>query len=118
MRLAAGRVTAKGVLAKLTGLDTPEDARGLVGLEVGVRRSELPPPAPGEYYLSDLEGLEAIDASGVRLGRVDHFRNTPTGTVAVVRGQREHWIPVVKERIVKVDLVAGQVSFDWDADWS
>jgi 16S rRNA processing protein RimM len=42
--LEAGRVTGKGVLAKLEGIDTPEEARLKVGAEVGVPRSALPPP--------------------------------------------------------------------------
>jgi 16S rRNA processing protein RimM len=112
-----GRVTSKGVLVKLTGIETPEDARLQGGVEIGVRRIDLPTPAPGEYYRTDLEGLEALTKDGEALGRVDHFRATPAGDVVVVRGAREHWIPFVKDRIVKVDLDAGRIVFDWDVDW-
>jgi 16S rRNA processing protein RimM len=112
-----GRVTGKGVLAKFAGIDTPEDARLYVGAELGVARSEMPQTAPGEYYWSDLEGLEARGASGEVLGKVDHFRSTPAGDVVVVRGAREHWIPFVKGRILKVDLEAGHIVLDWASDW-
>lgn len=112
-----GRVTGKGVLAKLEGIDTPEDARLYIGVELGVARSEMPAPKPGEYYLSDLEGLEARGVNDEVLGRVDHFRSTPGGEVVVIRGEREHWIPFVKDRILKVDLDAGRITFDWAADW-
>ncbi len=89
-----------------------------VGIEIAVLRSELPPTAPGEFYWSDLEGLEALTPSGELLGRVDHFRSTPGGDIAVVkRGAKEHWIPFVKDRIVKVDLEAGRIVFDWGVDW-
>jgi 16S rRNA processing protein RimM len=111
------RVTDKGVLAKLEGLESPEEARLKVGLEIGVWRSEMPPPEPGEYYLSDLEGVDAVSASGEPLGRVDHFRSTPGGTVVIVRGEQEHWIPFVKDRIVKVELDARRIVLDWSADW-
>jgi 16S rRNA processing protein RimM len=111
------RVTDKGVLAKLEGLESPEEARLKVGLEIGVWRSQMPPPEPGEYYLSDLEGIEAFSPEGERLGRVDHFRSTPGGTVVVVKGEQEHWIPFVKDRIVKVELDANRVVLDWSADW-
>jgi 16S rRNA processing protein RimM len=111
------RVTDKGVLAKLEGLESPEEARLKVGLEIGVWRSEMPPPEPGEYYLSDLEGIDAVSASGEPLGRVDHFRSTPGGTILIVRGEQELWIPFVKERIVKVDLDARRIVLDWSADW-
>jgi 16S rRNA processing protein RimM len=112
-----GRETGKGILAKLAGIETPEAARLQVGMDIGVPRSALPPAAPGEYYWSDLEGLEAVTKEGAVLGRVDHFRSTPGGDVVVVRGAREHWIPFVKERILQVDLDAGRVVLDWVQDW-
>lgn len=117
VNIAEGRVTDKGVLAKLEGLDSPEEARLLVGMELGVWRSQMPPPEPGEYYLSDLEGIEAMSVSGERLGTIDHFRSTPGGTVVVIRGEQEHWVPFVKDRIVKVELDAGRIVLDWSADW-
>ena len=118
VRLAEARITGKGVLAKLEGVDTPEAARVLVGTELGVWRHELPSPAPGEYYLSDLEGLDVVNTSGEPLGVIDHFRSTPSATVAVVRreGRAEQWVPFVKERIVRIDLAAKQVVLDWPAD--
>ncbi|MET0535944.1 MAG: ribosome maturation factor RimM [Steroidobacter sp.] len=112
-----GRMTAKGVQAKLAGIETPEDARLQTGMEIAVPRSELPPTAPGEYYWSDLEGLEAVTPAGEMLGRVDHFRTTPGGDVVVIRGAREHWVPFVKDRIVKVDLDARRIVLDWGLDW-
>jgi len=112
-----GKVTAKGVLAKLVGVETPEDARLATGSEIAVTREELPKPAPGEYYWSDLEGLAAFGQNDQPLGRIEEFRATPAGTVVVIRGERQHWVPFVKERIVAVDLDAGRVVFDWAADW-
>ena len=112
-----GKVTAKGVLAKLVGVETPEDARLATGSEIAVTREELPKPAPGEYYWSDLEGLAAFGQNDQPLGRIEEFRATPAGTVVVIRGERQHWVPFVKERIVSVDLDAGCVVLDWDADW-
>lgn len=111
-----GRETGKGVLAKLQGIQTPEAARLRVGAQLGVWRSEMPATAAGEYYWSDLEGLEAITSEGARLGRIDHFRTTPTGTVVVIRGQQEHWVPFAKERIVKIDIDAGRIVLDWPVD--
>jgi 16S rRNA processing protein RimM len=118
VELEDGRVTGKGVLGKLKGIETPEEARTRVGSELGVRRSDMPDPAPGEYYWADLEGLEAESVSGERLGKVDHFRSTPAGTLIVVRGEREMLIPFVKERIAQVDLANGRIVLDWSADWS
>ena len=117
-KLEASRVTGKGLLAKLEGIETPEDARVLIGTELGVWRHELPAVRPGEYYLSDLEGLIAVTPCDEPLGVIDHFRSTPSSTVVVIRsaGQLDRWVPFVKERIVKVDLSAGRVVLDWPAD--
>jgi len=117
LALEDGRVTDKGVIAKFEGWESPEEARLRVGCELGVWRSQMPPPAEGEYYWADLEGIEAIGAQGERLGTVDHFRSTPGGTVMIVKGEREHWIPFAKERIVKVELAAGRIVLDWSVDW-
>jgi len=116
--VSEGRVTAKGVLAKLEGIDTPEAARLLVGTEIGVWRRELPSPAAGEYYLSDLEGLEVVNVGGELLGKIDHFRTTPSTPVVIVRrqGRPDQWVPFVKDRIVRIDLLAGRVVLDWPAD--
>lgn len=113
----AGRMTAKGVLVKLTGIDTPEAARLEGGADVAVYRSQLPPPPPGEHYWSDLEGLQAFTPQGEALGRVDHFRALPGGHVVVVRGEREHWIPMTRDRIVSVEQDAARVVLDWGVDW-
>ena len=111
------RCTDRGVQMKLQGVDSPEDAQGYNGAELGVRRGDMPALAPGEYYWSDLEGLDAVTPEGVPLGKVDHFQLLPANPIVVIRGEREHLVPFVKERIVKIDLSAGRIVLDWGADW-
>ena len=118
VQLEDGRITGKGVLGKLKGVETPEDARTHVGAEFAVKRGDMPPTAPGEYYWSDLEGIDAESTTGEKLGKVDHFRTTPAGTMIVLRGEREVWVPFVKERIVKIDLEGKRIVLDWSLDWS
>ena len=117
IRVEDGRETGKGVLAKFEGIESPEAGRLRIGAELGVWRSEMPVPAAGEYYWSDLEGLEALNEAGEVLGRVDHFRTTPAGTFVVIHGTQELWVPFVKERIVKVDIAGGRIVLDWALDW-
>src|SRR5688572_32935747 len=54
---ARGRQTNKGVVATFPDIADRDAAEALGGAEVWVARSQLPPPAPGEYYWVDLEGL-------------------------------------------------------------
>ena len=96
---------------------SPEAAQPLAGAGVWVARAALPPLAGGEFYQADLVGLRVLNREGQVLGRVDHFVDGPTNTVLVVRGEREHWLPVSPQHLLKVDLVAGEVLVDWPADF-
>jgi 16S rRNA processing protein RimM len=113
-----GRATARGVQFKLLGVDDRDSASLLVGADVAVPRSALPPVEPGRYYLHDLEGLEVVTPTGELLGDVTHFLQSPAHPVMVVRReQKEHLIPVVAERLLAVDLQQGRITVDWQADW-
>src|SRR4029453_6885860 len=46
IEVEAGRVTGKGVLVKLAGIDTPEEAGLQVGVEIAVARNPLPHTSP------------------------------------------------------------------------
>jgi 16S rRNA processing protein RimM len=107
----------QAIAVRLAGIDTREAAQALTGAEVQVERSALPATAPGEHYLHDLAGLEAVNRDGVPLGRIEGFLDMPAHPVAVLReGKRERLVPMVPERLVAVDLAAGRVTFDWHPD--
>lgn len=107
----------QAVAVRLAGIDTRDAAQALTGAEVQVDRSELPTTAPGEHYLHDLGGLEAVNLDGVPLGRVEGFMDLPAHPVAVLRdGRRERLIPLVRERLIAVDHAAGRITFDWHPD--
>jgi len=113
-----GRPQGKTLVAHLKGCDTPEGAQQYLGMEIGVRREQLPPPAPGEFYWVDLEGLQVLTTDGVDLGRVDHLLETGANDVLVVKGERERLIPLVMDEYVKaVDLAAGTIEVDWDPEF-
>jgi 16S rRNA processing protein RimM len=117
VRVLESKRAGHSVAVRLEGVETREAAQALTGFEVQVDRSELPPTAPKEHYLHDLVGLEAVNREGVPLGRVDGFLELPAHPVAVLRGdERERLVPVVRDRLVAVDLEAGRVTFDWHPD--
>jgi 16S rRNA processing protein RimM len=108
----------KALVAKFKGCDDRDAAALLNGQEIYIRRDQLPPAAEGEYYWSDLQGLEVLTTEGVSLGKVDHLLETGANDVMVVKGDRERLIPYVTGPIVKkVDLDAGTLQVDWDADF-
>jgi len=113
-----GRQTAKGIVLRVPGIEDRDAAEALRGAELHVPRTALPPPAPGEYYWVDLEGLRVVNTRGADFGVVSHLFSTGANDVLVARGERERMIPFVQpDYIVAVDFEAGQVTVDWDADF-
>jgi 16S rRNA processing protein RimM len=115
---ARGRAGAKGLVATNTGLEGRDAAEAMRGTEILVPRSVLPPPAPGEYYWVDLEGLRVRNLEGVDFGVVSHLFSTGANDVLVARGDRERMVPFVEPDYIRsVDFDAGLVTVDWDADF-
>lgn len=116
--VAAGRAHGKGVVLRFEGIADRDAAAALLGSDIAIRRSQLPPARPGEYYWADLEGLRVINLEGVTLGVVDHLFATGANDVLVVKGERERLLPFLSGRVVQsVDLEAGMMKVDWDADF-
>lgn len=114
-----GRAQGKGMVAQLPGIELREQAAALVGRDIYVARSALPPPATGEYYWTDLEGLAVFTLEGHALGRVNHLFATGANDVLVVRDdERERLIPFAQGPVVKsVDLATQRMLVDWDPDF-
>ena len=116
LAVTAGRTHGSRVLAQLGDVTDRDQAAALVGAEIAVPRSELPAPAAGEYYWSDLEGLRVSNLTGETLGTVMRLLATGANDVMVVRGERERLLPFVHGTVVKeVDLARGEICVDWDA---
>jgi 16S rRNA processing protein RimM len=112
-----GQGHASNVVAKLRGIDDPERAREWMGAEIVVEREQLPETGAGEFYWTDLEGLEVRTMAGLTLGRVAYLMATGANDVLVLGGSPERLIPFVIGPVVKhVDLAAGLIVVDWSPD--
>jgi len=114
-----GREQGKGIVAELPGVADRDAAAALTGAEIWIARSALPAAKPGEYYWSDLEGLEVVTVESVSLGHVSHLIATGANDVLIVReGERERLIPfLVGQYVTKIDLDGGRLTVDWDPDF-
>lgn len=114
-----GREQGKGMVATLPGIADREQAAALIGTEIWVLRSALPKAKPGEYYWTDLEGMDVFTVEGQPLGKVSHLFATGANDVLVAQdGERERLIPFVLENYVKqVDLDGRRIVVDWDPDF-
>jgi 16S rRNA processing protein RimM len=119
LELVEGRTQGKGIVVHLKGVDDRDQARQLIGADIAIPRSELPPAAPGEFYWLDLQGLRVETLEGIYLGNVAHLFETGANDVMVVRdGERERLLPFVREQYIKqIDFTAGRIVVDWDPEF-
>lgn len=130
--LENGWYHGRNLIATLAQVTTREDAEKLIGKEIWVEQSALPPTGPGEYYWTDLIGLTVCNTEGDQLGVVDHLVETGANDVLVVKpvdaGNNEEGKPLVETLvpwidhvIVRVDLARGEtqggILVDWQADY-
>jgi 16S rRNA processing protein RimM len=86
-------------------IGTVEQARRLVGAELCVPESRLPPTASGEFYWYQLIGLEVVNTEGQSLGTLEEIIETGSNDVYVVRqGGEEILVPAMEEVVLEVDL--------------
>jgi 16S rRNA processing protein RimM len=115
VQLQDGQVQGKGLVAKLRGYDDREAAALLVGCEIQVE--QLPEANDGEYYWTELVGLQVINQQGIKLGTVSSLLETGAHDVLVLSGERERLIPYVDNFVLSVDISGGEIKVDWDADF-
>ncbi len=113
-----GRIHQQGIVARLDGYEDRDAASTLLGCDIAVRPEQLAVLAPGEYYWSELIGLEVLTTGGVLLGVVEKLLETGSNDVLVVQGERERLIPYLPGQVVmKVDKEQGRIEVDWDPEF-
>jgi 16S rRNA processing protein RimM len=111
LRIESLRPTPKEDIIAFEGVETREDAEGLVGSTVFVYREDLEPPAEGEYFQGDLVGLTALNEAGQELGKVVELWATGEVPNLVIRGpdKSELIVPFAEEFVPTVDIPGGRI---------
>ena len=123
VELVSGRSNKKELVAKLKGLDDRDEARLLSGYEICISRSLLPNLTEDEYYWYQLQGLKVINQDEQLFGKIDHLLETGANDVMVVKpcagslDDRERLLPYTAQCVLAVDLEAGVMRVEWDADF-
>lgn len=108
----------KGLIAQLMGCHDRNTAEKYKGQLIAIPRNRMPPPDEGEYYWTDLIGLEVRNLDDERLGIVDHLQDTGANQVLCVSGDKgEMLIPFIASAIRQVDLSGKLIRVDWRADY-
>jgi 16S rRNA processing protein RimM len=105
------RLTPKGFLLDLKGVDDRRAAAALGGEALSLDRAELDAPDEDEFYVGDLVGLAALDEAGERLGEVAETFETAAHEVLVVRSESgDLLVPFTLEHVPGVDLGSGRIT--------
>lgn len=116
------RTHNKGVVAKLVGVETRDDAESIKNLDISIKAEQLPQLAEDEFYWRELVGMKVVTDKGYDLGVVKELFETGANDVMLVRanpndgfGQKERMLPFLFEQVIKqVDKQGRTITVDWD----
>jgi len=113
-RLEGWKHHGERAVLKISGVETVDAARALVGSEIRIQRSASPQSPPlGRYFAWQLEGLKVVSPSGEVLGEVVQVLCPSGQTLLEVRGDRGVFlIPGVAPLCRKIDIEGGRIVVD------
>ena len=98
------RVFKNMVIAKIQGIDTPEDAEKYRNKILFMHRDDLELDED-TYFIQDLIGMEVKDAdTGFLYGKIKDVMQTGANDVYVIEGEKEYLIPAIPEVITDTDV--------------
>jgi len=106
------RVTPKGVIARIQGIDKRTAAEALRDTRLYTGRDRLPETAAEEFYLADLVGLKAVSPDKTAIGEVVGIQNYGAGDLLEIRREdapTTELIPFTAQFVPEVDVAAGRV---------
>lgn len=106
LEVERARVHKNGVIVKLRGVDTMDDALLLLNKVIYIDKDSVE-LEEGVYFIEDLLGLEVVDVdSGALYGKItDVITNTANDVYAVTDEQgKTYYIPGIAEIVKEVDI--------------
>jgi len=92
------------LLVTLDKCQSMNEAEAVVGRDIAVESSALPPLDPDEIYHFELVGMNVVTVDGSALGRIVEVLTTGANDVCSVRGSgREYLIPMIADVIRSID---------------
>jgi len=95
---------ARLAVTKLEDVDSEEQAVALIGCDLYLPLSFLPPLTGNQFYFHEVGGFAVTDANYGTVGVIDHILDQTNQPIFVIRrDEREILIPATDEIIKKVD---------------
>ena len=119
-QVESAKVHVNTLLVKLRGINDRDAALSVKSKRIAVPREQLPEVGADEYYWSDLIGLRVTNQQKADFGVISDVFETGANDVIVVKDDRtgqERLLPFIDDVILKVDMSAGIMQVDWDAEF-
>ena len=99
------RVFKNTVIAKIEGIDTPEQAEKLRNKMLYMHRDDLELD-DDTYFIQDLIGMEVKDAdSGELYGKIADVMQTGANDVYIIKdGEKEYLVPAIADVVISTDI--------------
>ena len=109
VRVVSTRRGPKALLMRLAGVESHEDADALRGLTLCVPREALPQLEEGEYYHTDLIGLEACEGDRT-VGEIVDVLDYPSVECLKIKTDEGFLeVPMLPKWLERIDFVDGKV---------
>ncbi|MCE8417843.1 ribosome maturation factor RimM [Rhodovulum sulfidophilum] len=109
------RAVKEGFAARMSGIDSKEEADALKGIRLYADRDRLPSLPDDEFYHADLIGLTVVDPGGKVLGTVRAVHDHGAGDLLEIHGPgltSTVLLPFTDACVPTVDLAAGRLIAD------
>ena len=107
-----------GLIAKFKNIDDRTLAQSFAGKNIAIEKTELTELESGEYYWSQLIGLQVINLKSETLGEVIEMIETGANDVLVVKNEQgQQLIPYDKSIVQEVRIDSQQILVDWEIDY-
>ncbi len=109
------RPVTGGLGARLSGVETREQAEALKGVTLWADRDRLPALPDDEFYHADLIGLRVRDTGGAEIGTVTAVHNHGAGDILEIRlvGPKSALLlPFTLATVLTVDVAGGSMVVD------
>jgi 16S rRNA processing protein RimM len=111
VEIRSARRGPKALLMRLAGVSSREDVEALRGYTLCIPRAALPDLEEGEYYHTDLIGLEAFEGTE-SIGRVIDVLDYPSAECLKIEGPNGFLeVPMLPKWLDRVDVEGGKVIF-------
>ena len=95
------------VIAKIKGIDAPEQAQAMRGKVLYIDREDA--KLPGSYFVADLIGLDVRDESGRSYGAISDVLQTGANDVYEIKSDdgKLYYIPAIPSVVLSTDIEGG-----------